>query len=331
MTLLEVEGLTVRFAAGTRELRAVDDLSLSLAQGEALALVGESGSGKSTALLALAGLAPRGARVSARAWRFGGREIAAAPERALRGLRGREIGFVFQDPLAALDPLMTIGDQLAEVLAHHEGLRGRPARARAAAALGEVGIASPEERLDAFPHQLSGGMRQRALIALALLLRPRLVLADEPTTALDATVQAQVLELLGLLRAKHGTAVLLVTHSLGVVAGFADRVAVMYAGRVVEEAATDEIFARPRHPYTRALLASVPRLDAPLGARLAAIPGSPPDLARLPAGCAFAPRCALAIPSCAGARPPLARDARGAVACPVAEREAAASAAGGAA
>jgi oligopeptide/dipeptide ABC transporter ATP-binding protein len=314
--LLEVEDLRVTFRRRGGEQRAVDGLSYRLAPGETLGVVGESGSGKSVAHLAILGLLPDTARVEAAALRFAGRDLLSASSEERRRLRGRALGIVFQDPGSSLNPLMSVGAQLAEVLEEHENATRRAARARAAAALAEVGIADPTARLDAYPHELSGGMRQRVMIAMALLLRPRLLVLDEPTTALDVTIQAQIVELLQDLRARHGTAIAFITHSLGLVAGFADSVLVMYAGRAVEAARTDELYARPLHPYTRGLLASVPRLDGDLTRPLAAIPGAPPGQPLSIEGCAFAPRCALAEERCRRAVPPLrAHEPGHAVAC----------------
>ena len=305
MTLLEVRDLSVEFATARGPVAAVRGVSIELAPGEAAALVGESGSGKSALLLALAGLLPRSARTGGSA-RFKGRELGSLSARQRRALGAAEIGMVFQDPLSALHPLMTVGTQLAEILAVHRGTRGRAARDLAARALGEVGIPAPEARLNALPHELSGGMRQRVVIAMALLLRPALLLADEPTTALDATVQAQVIELLAELARRHGTAVLLVSHDLGIVARFAGRVHVMYAGMLVESAPASELLARPLHPYSAGLLASVARLDLPTAARLTPIRGEPPEPGRSTAGCAFEPRCDLAQARCRIERPALA-------------------------
>ncbi|HKC25250.1 MAG TPA: ABC transporter ATP-binding protein [Thermoanaerobaculia bacterium] len=255
MALLEVRGLSVRYGP----VQALDDVSFDVEAGETLAVLGESGSGKSTLALAIVGLLPKSsARVEAEALRFAGRDLARLTERELRAVRGREIATVFQDPSTSLCPWLTVGEQLAEVLEVHRGASAREARRSSAAALGEVGIADPESRLDAFPHELSGGMKQRATIAAALLLAPRLLVADEPTSALDATVQAQILDLLAALQKKHGTAILLVTHSLGVVAAAADRALVMRRGRIVETAGVRELFRAPQHEYTRELLASVP-------------------------------------------------------------------------
>jgi oligopeptide transport system ATP-binding protein len=304
--VLDVERLSVRFKTKHGIVRAVDDVSFTLDAGETLGLVGESGSGKSVTCMAVMGLlASPPAHVEATSVLFEGRDLTRLVAPELRALRGDRIAMVFQDPMTSLNPFLTVGRQLEEVLEVHRGLTRRDARRRAAEALGEVGIASPEDRLVAYPHQLSGGMRQRVMIAMALLCKPKLLIADEPTTALDVTIQAQVLDLFAELRERHGTATLFVTHSLGVVAGLADRVNVMYAGRIVETGSVRAIFHRPRHPYTRGLLNSAPTLASDLSKPLASIPGQPPDLLRLAPGCSFAPRCAHALPRCDGARPEL--------------------------
>ena len=307
MTLLTVEELCVRFETDDGTVRAVERVSFTLEEGETLGLVGESGSGKSVTCLALMGLVPRppGVVLGTRA-DFRGRDLLRLSREELRRLRGDRLAMIFQDPMTSLNPLLTIGRQLTEVLEVHRGTPHREARRAAAVALGDVGIPTPEQRLDAYPHELSGGMRQRVMIAMALLCRPAVLFADEPTTALDVTVQAQILELLRALQERHGTAIVLITHDLGVVAGTADRVHVMYAGRLVEGAETRALFARPLHPYTRGLLASVPSLSGDPDARLAAIAGQPPDLSALPPGCAFAPRCPLVVERCTRAVPPLA-------------------------
>jgi oligopeptide/dipeptide ABC transporter ATP-binding protein len=304
--LLDVRDLCVRFDARGESALAVDGVSLSVDAGETLGIVGESGSGKSATCCAIMGLVPTPpGTVAATAISFRGRDLLQSSPRELRALRGRDISMVFQDPMTSLNPLMTIGRQLGEVLEVHERCTRRLARSRARDALADVGIADPDARLDAYPHELSGGMRQRAMIAMALLCRPKLLFADEPTTALDVTIQAQILELLKDLQRAHGTAIVLVTHSLGVVAGCADRVLVMYAGRVVESAPTRELFARPSHPYTRGLLASVPRVDGVLAARLRSIPGQPPSVGVRTSGCTFRSRCALAIDRCERETPEL--------------------------
>jgi len=310
-SLLSVAGLTVEFERGATPLRAVAELDLELAPGEILAVVGESGSGKSVSALALFDLLPPGARVRSRRMQFAGRELSALAPRARRALCGREMALVFQDPQSALHPCLTVGRQLGEVLEQHERLSRAAARARAQAALESVGIAEPARRLDAFPHELSGGMRQRVLIAMALIAAPRLIVADEPTTALDVTLQAQVLELLRARVREQQAALILITHSPGVVASVAERVLVMYAGRAVEEGRVEDVLLRPRHPYTRALLECVPRLDRPVDAALRPIPGAGGDAGRERAGCAFAPRCALRIERCERERPELEGQAGG--------------------
>jgi oligopeptide/dipeptide ABC transporter ATP-binding protein len=317
--VLEVEELSVTFATRRGRARAVDGASFTVAAGETLAVVGESGSGKSATQLAVFDLLPRPpAEVSARALRLEGRELAPLPPAARRALCGKRMAMVFQDPQSALHPMLTVERQLSEVLELHEGLSRAAARERALAALDDVGLPAARERLDALPGELSGGMRQRVAIALALIARPALVVADEPTTALDVTLQAQVLDLFRALQRERALALVLVTHSLGVVARAADRVLVMYAGRIVESGPVDAVLGAPRHPYTRALLASVPRLDAAPGGRLAVLGGHPPDPARLPPGCAFAPRCPWRTGRCERERPELQTDGTGAeraVAC----------------
>ncbi|MGY2047865.1 ABC transporter ATP-binding protein [Methylobacterium sp. JK268] len=313
--LLDVRDLGIAFARS----QPVRGLSLAVAQAETVALVGESGSGKSLTALALMRLLPPGGRIVSGTIRFDGQDLAALPERRLRRLRGREIGMVFQEPMTALNPVLPVGRQIAEVVRRHEGLPARAARERAVALLDRVRIPDPHRRVDAYPHQLSGGMRQRVMIAMAVACAPRLLIADEPTTALDVTIQAQVLDLIDGLRRDLGMAVLLITHDLGVVGQWADRVVVMYAGRKVEEGRPEALFADPLHPYTRGLLACAPRLGAsPSGAVLPEIPGSIASAAREP-GCPFVPRCPLAQPSCRAAAPPaLARPDGRLVACPVA-------------
>ena len=295
--LLQLRSLGVRFGRDGRELRPVDGVDLELRERECLGVVGESGSGKTQLLLALLGLSPPGARLSG-SIRYRGEELVAAPRARLEAIRGRRIAIVFQDPLGALNPFLTIGTQLTEGARRHLGLGRRAARARAAALLATVQIDAPAERLRSYPHELSGGMRQRVLIAMALMCDPEILLLDEPTTALDVTVQAQVLELLRGLRERSGVASVFVTHDLGALASMGDRIAVMYAGRLIELAPAAALYAAPLHPYTAGLLRSLPRLDVPPPARLPSIPGQPPDLAGLPAGCAFAPRCPLAHERC---------------------------------
>ncbi|MCB9914325.1 MAG: ABC transporter ATP-binding protein [Planctomycetes bacterium] len=299
MALLDVRDLTVRFDTHHGTVRAVDHVSFTLEAGETLGLVGESGSGKSVTNLALLGLLPQPPAVveAGEVW-FEGRDLLKLAPAELRALRGDALSMIFQDPMTSLNPLLTLERQLSEVLETHRGVTRRAARAKCAAALGDVGIPEPERRLDQYPHELSGGMRQRVMIAMALLCDPQVLIADEPTTALDVTIQAQILELMKDLQRRHGTAIVLITHDLGVVAGMSDRVNVMYAGRIVESAAADDLFARPAHPYTEGLLASVPRLGGDAAAALRSIPGTPPDLASLPPGCAFAPRCPARVDAC---------------------------------
>ncbi len=294
--LLRVEDLRVAFDTREGVVQAVDGVSFAVAPGRTLGIVGESGSGKTVAATTAMGLSrgPR-VRVSGRVLLDGEDLLAASPER-LRALRGETVAMVFQDPLSALHPLMRVGAQIAEALRAHQGRRGgvsrAAARARAIELLESVAIPDARRRVDAYPHELSGGMRQRATIAMAIANEPRLLIADEPTTALDVTVQRQILALLRRLRDELGMAMVLITHDLGVVAETADEVAVMYAGRVVEQAPAAELFAAPRHPYTWGLLRSMPRLDAPAGAALVPIPGRPPSLIHPPSGCRFHPRCA---------------------------------------
>jgi peptide/nickel transport system ATP-binding protein/oligopeptide transport system ATP-binding protein len=305
MSLLSVEGLTVAFATGRGPVNAVEAISMAIEPGEVLGIVGESGSGKSVTALAVMGLLPQPpARVLAGRILFEGTDLLTLPERRLRRLRGPGIGMVFQEPMSSLNPVFTIGDQISETLRAHERLGPAARRSRALALLDRVGIPSAARRLDDYPHQLSGGQRQRVMIAIALACNPRLLIADEPTTALDVTIQAQILDLLLELRAERGMAVMLITHNMGVVAETADRVLVMYSGRVVEQSPVAALFDRPAHPYTRGLLSCVPSLEMDLP-RLQAIPGTLPDPARRPSGCSFAPRCTLHIAGCDAAVPPL--------------------------
>jgi oligopeptide transport system ATP-binding protein len=341
--VLSVRDLCVYFQTELGVVKAVDGVSFEVRAGEVLGIVGESGSGKSVTNLAVMGLLPRPPAYFPRGEVFfGGRSLLHAPDRELRTLRGRRMAMVFQDPMSSLNPYLTIERQLTEVLEVHERLSRSQARLRAIDMLARVGIPDPERRLNAYPHELSGGMRQRVMIAIALLCGPELLIADEPTTAVDVTIQAQILALIRDLLKDRASAdrtstvgarqsapevagaaareiapgvgavtaalskmsVILITHDLGVVAGMADRVAVMYAGRIVEAADTETLFAHPRHPYTRALLQSMPRLDSEPGKTLATIPGLPPDLSNLDAGCPFRPRCPLAMPKCAESYPP---------------------------
>jgi oligopeptide/dipeptide ABC transporter ATP-binding protein len=303
--VLRVRDLSVRFDSGRSVIHAVNGVSFDLEAGGALGLVGESGSGKSVTSLAILRLLPRPAgKIAAGQIWLGGRDLIQLSDLEMRRLRGKEISLVPQDPMNGLNPVLTVGEQVIETIRAHEDVRRREARRRAAELLGTVGIPRPGDQLDRYPHQFSGGMRQRVLIAIALALRPTLLIADEPTTALDVTVQAQVLELLHELTAQRGTAILLISHDLGIMARMTQRIMVMYAGRVVESAPTAELFARPSHPYTVGLLRSIPRV-ADVGRPLTPIVGSPPELDRLPPGCPFAPRCAWALDVCWRKMPPL--------------------------
>ncbi len=302
--LVSVAGLKVDIATERGTVHAVRDVSFDLFPGKTLAIVGESGSGKSVTALSLMGLMRRKSiRVTADRMTFGDRDILSLDETAMQRVRGGEIGMIFQDPMTSLNPVLTIGRQLAEPAELHLGLGRSAAWRHAAEMLDLVGIPSPAARLDDYPHQFSGGMRQRAMIAMAISCRPRLLIADEPTTALDVTIQAQILELMLRLQSEMGMSILLVTHDLGVVARVADRVVVMYAGRVVESGPVDPIFDAPQMPYTRGLLASVPRLNSEDDLPLEPIPGSPPSASREIAGCSFAPRCTHAFDACADCIP----------------------------
>ena len=287
-------------------VRAVDGVSWDVRAGETVALVGESGCGKSVSALSVMRLVaqPAGRIVGGQVF-FKGRDLLSLSEEEMRHIRGKDIGMIFQEPMTSLNPVLSIGRQLTEPLEIHLGMSSAEARARAAELLSFVGIADPGRRLAQYPHQFSGGMRQRMMIAMALACNPPLVLADEPTTALDVTIQAQILELMKGLSRRLGVAMLIITHNLGVVARYADRVNVMYAGRIIERGTARELYGNPAHPYTRGLLRSVPRLDEPRRARLAPIEGQPPDLTRLPRGCAFAPRCASRVERCALEAPSL--------------------------
>jgi peptide/nickel transport system ATP-binding protein len=295
--LLAVDELSVSLPSERGPLRAVSSVSLSLASGRTLGIVGESGSGKTMLSRAILRLLPPGAAVSGAAL-FDGRDLYALPREALRRLRGRELAVIFQNPMTSLNPVLSIGGQIAEGLREHLGLSHMAAARRAVELLASVGIPDAGRRVRQFPHQLSGGMRQRVAIAIALSCEPRLLIADEPTTALDVTVQAQILDLLQREREKRGMALILITHDLGIVAGRTDEVAVMYAGRIVERAPTRALFKNMRNPYAEALLAALPKLDAAPHTRLAAIRGAPPDPTRLPPGCAFHPRCRYARERC---------------------------------
>ncbi len=314
--LLRVRDLTVRFTrAGSTPFTAVDEVNFDVRPGETVGLVGESGCGKSVTSLAVMGLLPRRGTTVAGAVEFGGTDLLTLTEDQLRDRRGRDLAMIFQDPLSSLNPVVPIGLQVTEVLERHRGMSRKEARPRATDLLEKVGIPDPARRLREYPHQLSGGMRQRALIAMALACEPRLLIADEPTTALDVTIQAQILALLKDLVRDSGTALIMITHDLGVVAGLCDRVNVLYGGRIVERATRHELFARPRHPYTAGLLASIPRLDGPRGARLTPVPGSVADNLPWQQACAFAPRCERVLPVCTQDPPELVEEGPRALRC----------------
>ncbi len=304
MALLEVRDLGVRFTRrGRRALVAVDGVSFDVDSGQTVGIVGESGCGKSVTSLAIMRLLPRRGVELSGAVRFAGEDLLAKSQDQMRDIRGQDIAMIFQDPMTSLNPVITVGLQLTEVLERHQGASRGEAKAEAAALLRRVGIPDPVRRLGEYPHQLSGGMRQRVMIAIALACRPRLLIADEPTTALDVTIQAQILELLRLLVDETGAALIMITHDLGVVAGLCETVHVMYAGRVVETAPRHDLFARPTHPYTGGLLGSIPRLDAARGEPLHPIRGSAGDAIPWSRGCAFAPRCTRRTPECVDGPP----------------------------
>ncbi|HTT14094.1 MAG TPA: ABC transporter ATP-binding protein [Burkholderiaceae bacterium] len=313
MPLLDVRNLSVTFAVHGGAFKAVDGIDVRVDADEVLAIVGESGSGKSVAMLAVMGLLPWTATVTADGMDFGGRDLRRLGARARRAIVGRDMAMIFQEPMTSLNPCFTVGFQIAESLRTHLGLDRRASRARALELLDQVGIADPQRRIDAFPHQLSGGMSQRAMIAMALACKPKLLIADEPTTALDVTIQAQILDLLLHLQRETGMALVLITHDMGVVAETADRVSVQYAGQQVETASTAQLFAHPHHPYTAALLAALP--ERATGRRLPAIPGVVPGLSDRPRGCLFAPRCAFATEQCRARAPTPAESALGNALC----------------
>jgi oligopeptide transport system ATP-binding protein len=304
--LLHVEDLHVHFRTDDGVVRAVNGVSFDLAAGETLGIVGESGSGKTVTNLALLGLIPQPPGVVERGRAlYRGRDLLQLSNADLAKIRGKQIAMIFQDPMTALNPFLTVGDQISEVTRLH--LKHAPAQARkhAIEMLAKVGIPAPDRRIDDYPHQFSGGMRQRVMIAMALACQPEVLIADEPTTALDVTIQAQMLELIKELQQSQGTAVILITHALGVVASVCDRVIVMYAGQIAEEAAVESLFARPQHPYTLGLMQSIPRWDAPTGEPLVAIAGQPPDMLHPPPGCPFHPRCSFVLDQCPREMPPL--------------------------
>ena len=304
--LLSVRNLVTRFRTGRGQITAVNNVSFDVAAGETLAIVGESGSGKSVTALSILRLIPDPpGHIESGEIIFDGQDLLKLSDAEIRAVRGDRIAMIFQEPMSSLNPSLTVGMQVAEPINLHRKLPWRQALDKARELLGMVRMSDTASRVTAYPHQFSGGMRQRAMIAMALACEPQLIIADEPTTALDVTVQAQILDLLKDLADRTGSALVLITHDLGVVARYADRVVVMYAGRVVESAPAAELYAHPRHPYTQGLMASVPRLDGDTSARLVPIEGQPPDLARIPAGCAFAPRCRRASDACRSAAPPL--------------------------
>ena len=311
--ILQVRDLYVSFRTEQGMARVIDGVSFDVNEGEVLGIAGESGSGKTVTLLAVMGLITDPNAVISGSIKYRGRELVGLRPADMRKLRGREIAMIFQDPMTALTPVYTIGWQISEQIRTHQSVSKKQAWTRAIDLLAEVNIPKPEEAVHRYPHQLSGGMRQRAVIAMALSCNPALLVADEPTTALDVTVQAQILDLLRKLQQSHGSAIIFITHDLGVMAELADRIMIMYAGRIVERAGRAEVFASPRHPYTRALLESIPPLDGPRPHRLRTISGAPPSLLNLPRGCAFGPRCIRRFDAC-DARPALVGDAH-ATAC----------------
>jgi len=302
--LLEVRDLHTEFRTGAGVVPAVAGISYTVQRGETVAIVGESGSGKTAGALSILRLIPDPpGRITAGEIIFAGRDLIRLSEEEIRQVRGADIGMIFQEPMTSLNPVLTIGRQITETLEQHRDADRDAAHERAVELLGLVGIADPARRLKQYPHQLSGGMRQRIMIAIAIACGPKLIIADEPTTALDVTIQAQILELMKDLTRRLGVALIIITHNLGVVARYANRVNVMYAGRIIESGPAAEIYHNPRHPYTIALLHSVPRLDRPRQARLDPVEGQPPDLTRLDAGCSFRPRCRFAVAACAEAQP----------------------------
>jgi oligopeptide transport system ATP-binding protein len=314
--LLEVEGLRVSLPSGERSVTVVDGVDYEVADGQVFGIAGESGSGKTVSALALMGLLPSGARTSGSA-RFTGADLLSMRPRALRRLCGSEIGIVFQDPMTSFHPMLSIGRQLTEHVRRHLRVSGREARARAVSLLDEVRIPDPERALGSYPHQFSGGMRQRIAIASALACEPRLLIADEPTTALDVTVQAGIIRLLDRLRRERALSVILITHDLGVMSAVADELSIFYAGRIVERGAARDVLRGPRHPYTRALLDALPHPELPIGTSLRSIGGSPPRPSSLPRGCAFHPRCAYAQAVCSEVVPPLVAASGRTLACHV--------------
>ena len=314
MPLLEIENLSVEFPSSNSVMHAVEGVSLSLEAGDVLGIVGESGSGKSVAMMALMGLVAYPGVVSADKLRFDGHDLLALSEAQRRQLTGKDVAMIFQDPTTSLNPCFTVGFQLAETLKLHLGLDAKAAKQRSIELLEQVGIPAPESRLKVYPHQMSGGMNQRVMIAMAISCNPKLLIADEPTTALDVTIQAQILDLLRSLQQERGMALVLITHNMGVVSEMAQRVAVMYAGQIMEQQEAQALFTSPQHPYTEALMAAMPERSDGL-TRLATIPGMVPGLYDRPSGCLFAPRCAYAVDSCRAERPALREWQSGRVRC----------------
>lgn len=304
MDLLDIQGLTTHFFTRGGVVRAVDNLSLRLRKGRVLGLVGESGCGKTVTALSILNLVPAPGKIVSGKISFEGNDLLALPPDEIRKIRGARISMIFQEPMTALNPVFTVGNQIAEVLTTHLTISGKAAIEASVQLLQSVGIPSPEKRVDEYPHQLSGGMRQRVMIAMAIACKPSLILADEPTTALDVTIQAHILELLGRIQAEMGMALILVTHDLGLIAERADEVAVMYAGKIVEQTDTRELFANPLHPYTRGLMSSIPKPGEVRRTRLNTIPGTVPRLNDLPPGCSFSPRCTMKTDQC-GVEPEL--------------------------
>ena len=314
MALLEIENLSVEFPSRSSVLHAVEGVSLSLDAGDVLGIVGESGSGKSVTMMALMGLVPYPGRVTASKMRFDGHDLMGLSTKERNRLTGKDVAMIFQEPTTSLNPCFSVGFQLAETLRVYLGMDSKAAKRRSIELLEQVGMSDPETRLRAYPHQLSGGMNQRVMIAMAIACNPKLLIADEPTTALDVTIQAQILDLLRSLQRERGMALVLITHNMGVVSDMAQRVAVMYAGEIMEEQPAQALFQRPRHPYTEALMAALPeRSDG--SARLATIPGMVPGLYDRPTGCLFAPRCSYADDDCRGQRPGLVKGLEAAVRC----------------
>jgi len=304
--LLDIKELNTQFFTSAGVVQAVDGITYDVAPGETVALVGESGCGKSVSAMSILRLIPDPpGRIVGGSIMFDGKDLLAMSDAEMREIRGRDIGMIFQEPMTSLNPVLTIERQLTETLEEHLNVTGAAARARATELLGLVGISEPGRRLKQYPHHLSGGMRQRVMIAMALACEPMLIIADEPTTALDVTIQAQILELMKELTRKLGVAMIIITHNLGVVARYADRVNVMYAGKIIESGSAEQIYHNPKHPYTLALLRSVPRFDNTRGMKLEPVGGQPPDLTKLDEGCSFRPRCVFATEQCGSARPPL--------------------------